>query len=678
MPKKCFGRGDRALDARPDRADYRDLPYRAPLVSLPACFPECDFMVSDYAKHVMKHKLVLDQDEYGACTGFGLAAVIHRVIWGYDRSAAAEAGRVSTAMLYHMARIYDEWQGEDYEGSSCRGAMKGWHHHGVCRERFWKYEPPVFKEPDEGWNVDAAERPLGAYYRVNRDSIADLQSALREVGAVYASANVHDGWDDPHKQDKLTAIEVKSGETGGHAFAIVGYTPEGFVVQNSWGTDWGCEGFAIVCYEDWVKNGVDAWVAVMGAPVSIQPAMNRVRSTRSLRVLAAEEASRTRRSGASSGAAVGPPLFSEAAAYDHTVVLGNEGRPLNRFLHLESGVRAVEEAAEKLPRAWLSNQPVPRLAVYAHGGLNSEEASIKRIRAMAPYFEDNGIYPLFATWRTGPFESIRWMLEDAITEFISPARARLRPGWFAEQIQEARDRVLESICRRLLVRSVWSQMKQNARASVGDGGGIRLIAKHLAALKDSIPELEVHLIGHSAGAILLGHLLESLTGGNLHISTCTLYAPACTVAFANEWYVGAVNRGILLKDDIHIDVLSDERERADTAGPYGKSLLYLVSRALEDVHKMPILGMQAASEDVPGLEDVWNEQCAGDVKSWKKFTGRKVPGRTHIETHVRDGVEMIPLAHGSFDNNVEVVTDTLVRIRGDVALDVEVTNLHGF
>jgi len=639
-------------------------------------------MVSDYAKHANENKLVLDQGNDGACTGFGLAAVIHRVIWGHDRSAAAEAGRVSTAMLYHMARTYDEWQGEDYEGSSCRGAMKGWHHHGVCRETFWKYEPPVFKEPDEGWNVDAAERPLGAYYRVNRDSIADLQSALREVGAVYASANVHDGWDDPHKQDKLTAIEVKSSETAGHAFAIVGYTSDGFIVQNSWGTDWGCEGFAIVRYEDWVKNGVDAWVAVMGAPVSIQPAMNKVRSTRSLRVLAAEEVSRTTRSGASSGdasgAAVGLPLFSEAAAYKHTVVLGNDGRPLNRFLHLGSGERAVEEVTQKLPAAWLRGQATPRIAIYAHGGLNKEEASIKRIRAMAPYFEANGIYPLFVTWRTGPFESIRWMLEDAIAEFVSPARARLRPGWFAEQMQEARDRVLESICRRLLVRSVWSQMKQNARASAGDGGGISLVAKHLSALKDSIRELEVHLIGHSAGAILLGHLLESLTGGDLQISTCTLYAPACTVGFANKWYVGAENREILLKDGIHFDVLSDERERADTAGPYGKSLLYLVSRALEDVHKMPILGMQAASENVPGLEDVWNEQYDGDVESWKKFTGRKVLGKIHTETHVKDGVEMIPLAHGSFDNDIEVVTDTLVRIRDGAALDVEVTNLHGF
>lgn len=29
-----------------------------------------------------------------------------------------------------MARRYGEWPGENYEGSSARGAMKGWHQHG--------------------------------------------------------------------------------------------------------------------------------------------------------------------------------------------------------------------------------------------------------------------------------------------------------------------------------------------------------------------------------------------------------------------------------------------------------------------------------------------------------------------------------------------------------------------
>ena len=36
-----------------------------------------------------------------------------------------------------MARRYDEWPGESYEGSSARGAMKGFVRHGVCLAKTW-------------------------------------------------------------------------------------------------------------------------------------------------------------------------------------------------------------------------------------------------------------------------------------------------------------------------------------------------------------------------------------------------------------------------------------------------------------------------------------------------------------------------------------------------------------
>ena len=47
-------------------------------------------------------------------------------------------------MLYEMARRYDEWAGEKYSGSSARGAVKGWHKHGVCSESHWPYKAGDF------------------------------------------------------------------------------------------------------------------------------------------------------------------------------------------------------------------------------------------------------------------------------------------------------------------------------------------------------------------------------------------------------------------------------------------------------------------------------------------------------------------------------------------------------
>jgi len=262
------------FDARPDRIDFRDLEYRAPLISLEREYPSAP-LVDKYLPKYCDDGMILNQGEEGACTGFGLAAVINYLYWERaQRSNGAEPPpRVSTRMLYQMARLYDEWDGEDYEGSSCRGAMKGWHHHGVCTEELWPYGGngrARFVQPTDGWDKDAAERPLGAYYRINKDSLLEMQAAIGEVHAIYASATVHEGWW-LKKTNQLTAIAMEGKkEVGGHAFAIVGYRPDGFIIQNSWGPRWGYRGFAVLTYPDWLQNGMDAWVAVPGAPAAVK------------------------------------------------------------------------------------------------------------------------------------------------------------------------------------------------------------------------------------------------------------------------------------------------------------------------------------------------------------------------------------------------------------------------
>ena len=121
-------------------------------------------------------------------------------------------------MLYHLARMYDEWQGEDYEGSSCRGAVKGWHRHGVCTEKNWPYlVDGEFAPPEESWQKDAAKRTIGAYYRINKKSVNDMQSAILETGAIFVSAQVHAGWG-LGVSKTLPEIPFEPQVSGGHAF----------------------------------------------------------------------------------------------------------------------------------------------------------------------------------------------------------------------------------------------------------------------------------------------------------------------------------------------------------------------------------------------------------------------------------------------------------------------------
>jgi len=90
------------LDAFPDRIDLRDWFYQPALISLPDSLVSCAFI---------KPTMVLDQGHEGACTGFALAAVVN-----FLRAKQKRASIVSPRMLYELARRYDEWQGEAYEG----------------------------------------------------------------------------------------------------------------------------------------------------------------------------------------------------------------------------------------------------------------------------------------------------------------------------------------------------------------------------------------------------------------------------------------------------------------------------------------------------------------------------------------------------------------------------------
>ncbi|WP_457422268.1 C1 family peptidase [Roseateles sp. P5_E7] len=708
------------LDARPDRLDLRDLVYRAPLRSLPARWPQ-DADLKKLLPAYVKSGRILNQGNEGACTGFGLACVTNYLYWlrHLDAPRVKLPDAVSPRMFYELAKLYDEWPGQDYEGSSCRGALKGWHKHGVCSSTLWPYPLDangggVFQRPSAGWDEDATRRPLGVYYRVDKKSVVDMQAAIYEIGAVYVSGDVHDGWtlDEspmPASHDKLPRIARMTSKTGGHAFALVGFNERGFVVQNSWGTGWGASGFAVLPYEDWVTNGTDAWAVALGVPQDLSDMLSRqpvaakagkpgrgaAQAVGGFRVMAGR--------GLSDVAAtlcVGDnpqddpwpfnhpfehkpyqPLRTDEA-YTHTLVSGNNGQLMSTdFTRArDDRVGLARELVVERPLAWCKGRKdkVVKLALYAHGGLNSEIGSVQRIRVMAPYFLANGIYPLFFTWKTGPGETLMDMVEDLAHRVIDGDRSE---GWLdrlREAVAEAKDRAIEAVGRQF-ARGIWSEMRENAAGGETADHVLDLTARLLRELRDSLAKngktLEVHLVGHSAGSILLGHLLGRLSGPDtVQAASCELYAAACSSAFAVQHYGAASQAGALSLKDLRLHVLTDSNERADGLPNaehdiYGKSLLYLVSRALDDIRKQPLLGMERAlvASDPLWAGDQWADgQARQDIAAWRKLwpAGDLLHKVTAPTVRTTKTGKQIAASHGSFDNNIDVLTGTLERIRG--------------
>lgn len=209
---------------------------------------------------------VLDVGEHPISVGAATASVLN-----YLRAEAGETRPVSPWMLYENARRYDEWATTDHEGSSLGGALVGLTRHGVCLDAEW---PDRTARPD----ADAAARALdnrpAAIRRVERN-LDHLRAAVFEHHAVLVAATLHEGWNQPSRGVIPFQPGKQAEMIGGHAFAVVGYTAEGFLVLNSWGRSWGgvkrrdrhYPGVAVWTYQDAEKNLTDAWVLRL----SVQP-----------------------------------------------------------------------------------------------------------------------------------------------------------------------------------------------------------------------------------------------------------------------------------------------------------------------------------------------------------------------------------------------------------------------
>jgi len=497
--KTLFGR---TFDARPDRIDFRDLPYRPRLVSLPDRYPTAAD-IKRYFPAYRTSKMVLDQKQEGSCTGFGLAAVVNYLRWELELKSRSKStktptktAKVSARMLYQNARLYDEWQGEDYEGSSCRGAMKGFHKHGVCREQLWPYMANgKTGRALPGWDEDAPLTPLGAYFRIDSRSLVDLQSAIFETHAIYVSANVHDGWQHLEKCRSLADAMIgppHGSDVGGHAFAMVGYTDQGFIIQNSWGPDWGFHGFAILPYEDWTKNGNDAWALVLGAPMRISvdgqsrngSAKKQAKQETTFRSPAArteislDERLRIRgpllaRVG-DDPSPVGPWTNGEEA--NHIIYIGHAGRAERELVAANSGEDAVRIVVQDGVKKAIANG-ISKIAIYDHGGLNSRTEGVTRAQVMGPWFLANDIHPIFVVWQTGFFESAGDIIRIGI-EKLGKAPERVE-GWVVDKLRDVKDRAFEVFARDFGVKAIWENMKGRAETASLTGGGLYAAAANL-------------------------------------------------------------------------------------------------------------------------------------------------------------------------------------------------------
>jgi hypothetical protein len=567
MPtRRAPRRSPRVKNIVPDAPDFRDRLYLAPVHSRPP------------PRLAPQRQLpVLDQGHTSACTGFALAAVVHSL----TKRPAAPAEQVSPFMLYSMARRYDEFPGATDTGSSLRGALKGWHKHGACRADLWRdlEMPKVPADPENDWWIDAVRRPLGAYYRIDPEQIADMHVALDEVGILYASAVCHAGWDEGDatlgKAPEYWDIPRRkaSDADGGHAFVIVGYDARGFILQNSWGERWGTRGLARLAYEDWREHAMDCWVVQMGVVTALHLAVAQAPTLRLVRnkvELARDEKLRNHE------------LAPFIVDMENDGVLSTSGD----FRTSSGDVKAlVSTYLERARSDWgLGPKDPADIAVYAHGGLVSEKGAADTAARWIPALYENRVFPVFLMWETDLFRT----LENIARELVlgEPRRTGGLGRWWNERVEKLIARAGTAI---------WDEIKENAAliTAARSGGGMVLYRAAMASPAFDSRRDRIHLVGHSAGAIVHAHLVDTLAPRGWKFRSVNFMAPAARLDLFRAKLLPHIRSGRVAQyNQWH---LSDPLERADPTCRailgYGRSLLYLLSNACEGGVPTPLVGL---------------------------------------------------------------------------------------
>jgi hypothetical protein len=237
---------------------------------------------------------VFDQEQRGSC----VACAAIWTIKAYQEIIEGEYPNdgLSAAFLYSLCKQNDGMPSE--EGTQPKTAMKLLQKYGVCPENIMPYskltELPIPQVPQ----ISSKALDAGVVFRIetyaqlcssydfNRGQVLNaMRQALKKEGPFMIALLVCENFE----PDENNFLPLPEGSfRGGHAVGIVGDLPSRgcLILRNSWGADWGDNGYAYLPYE-WITrishmgwSLFEAWTATdiikpkLASRIVITPGMN--------------------------------------------------------------------------------------------------------------------------------------------------------------------------------------------------------------------------------------------------------------------------------------------------------------------------------------------------------------------------------------------------------------------
>ncbi|WP_209425812.1 C1 family peptidase [Pararhodobacter sp. SW119] len=622
--------------------------------------------------------LVRDQGPSGRCVGHALANLVdlqrRHQAHGTEATALARHDLVSADMLFYLAAFHDEYpelnaatletqlraRGTPRDRiRSLRSAIKAFYHHGVCLDIPPGASPsdPARCWPSAHWGLGpvasqwmptvdqakaAREIGLGAYFRLD-PVLNHYHAALIDTGAILVSAMAHEGWRLPFAPDTTEIGAYKHEDLGAHAFVIVGYTRDGFLVLNSWGPDWGghegLPGIALWRYGDWAETVMDGWVLRLGvsAPEAFDIALGPQGLSRSM------------------------GMIQTGSARCHLL--------LGHYLHLDDGFHVDIGSYPSEEKTWRTTRDYLGKILC-----DSTEADGPRRR--------RGVL----LWIPGSLEGINPAVSAAIARKSEIAALDLYPynifwcNQFVEKSLEVLTTVFDSCYKQVktlgpqldaliemqlrgIGRAFWRDIEQAARRAVhgtkdlpeedlddldapANPGPLVEVLRDLLKLT-AAEGIELHIVTEGAGVLVLHEMLryldkhDSAALDDLHrrITTLSLIHPAIGLPRARKWVVPLVEKMnkiqiVGVETPVPPPLRTAAEDDAAPAMPPPRARIYLPSPALEDrlcfgVYSGSLLQLVSRSFEDRFLEGAPPEATPADAAAPQPDDNPQTRNRTH-------------------------------------------------
>lgn len=170
----------------------------------------------------------------------------------------------SRLFLYYNARDLENSTQSD-DGCQIRDSIKTLNSMGVCDESLWPYLPSKFSQkPPKACYDKGDTEELTKYARVEQTA-SGLQKALAAGYPVVLGIALFESFESESvSRTGIVSLPNPSEKSlGGHAVLVVGYDSRKkvFIVRNSWGTEWGQQGYFTIPYDYILNNDLtdDLW-----------------------------------------------------------------------------------------------------------------------------------------------------------------------------------------------------------------------------------------------------------------------------------------------------------------------------------------------------------------------------------------------------------------------------------